>query len=247
MEPITNIFNPVTYSLAECKFLITHLGEPPALAMRECPPLQPISYPSPDGKRTLRSALAPSGIIPDAVQPALERIYELSELQRHTGEAWCGVEACKKALRTYVEQSEKWARDKQRGAPRFPSMYGFDSKHRAHRGAPGSDSGIVSTYFDKTGTRLPFAIYLFGDGDAAWTPEWAKSTPAGTDAPDPTTGLVNNAEARRFECFCGHTEHYKEDSRASYNAARARLARHLLKATDEVERHRELHSLEFSS
>ena len=77
-------------------------------------------------------------------------------------------------------------------------------------------------------------------------PDWANRK-KGTDNPAPTSGLVVNGEARRLECFCGHTEHYKDDSRASFNAARARMARHLIKAPDEVERHREIHTLEFGS
>ncbi len=248
---VTATFNPVLFSLEENKFLLAHLGEPPQIALRAITS-QRLPEPSRDTKTgkviDKNPNHYPDGVIPAAVEPALRRVYELEEDKKHTGTEWVGIEAVKASIRVYLEQAEKWQKDKLRGAPRFPSMHSFDTRNRPHRGGPGSDSGQVSTYFDQQGNRKPFTIHLFGDGaENVWQPEWAKTGQKGTDLPAHKSGLLVNAEQRRFECFCGHTEHFKAESRSSYNSARARMAKHLMKATDEVERHRDIHTSEFGS
>jgi hypothetical protein len=123
-------------------------------------------------------------------------------------------------------------------------MHSFDSKGRPHRYGPGSDAGRVKTYFTAKGERLPFALELIPTGVADWTPLWA----AGADDPGQDAGIFNNAEKNRIECMiagCGHTESYKTDSRSSYNAARARISKHLRTATNSVDAHREVHTNEF--
>jgi hypothetical protein len=64
--------------------------------------------------------------------------------------------------------------------------------------------------------------------------------------------LYVDPDAHRIECkvpvdggICGHTEAYKPGSRSSYNAARARISKHLRKATANADAHRELHTNEF--
>ena len=212
-----NEFDPVVYSHEENKFLLDHLGEPTVVAMKQVqPPVNPL-----------------------AIKPILERVNELEQLKKHEGQEWVGIPAIKQAIATYLEMDAKWEFDNKRSkkAPRFPSLYSFDSRGRGHRGGPGSDAGQVRTYFGPNGERIPFAIQLeVGPSD-----EWTAPTMTET----PTKGLTVNAEAHRIECFCGHTESYKEGSRSSYNAARARISKHLRKATDEIEQHREIHTAEF--
>lgn len=250
MTPVTNTFDPVQYSLEECQFLIKHLGEPPSLALRD---IRPAINPNPSRDKAGKvidknPTIYPEGVVPASVQPALARIHELIELQKSTGEQWVGVEAVKTCLKIYLEQAAKWQREKLRGAPRFPSMSSFDTKGRPHLGGPGSDSGRVRTYFTATGERKPLAIFLLGDPVEGWVPEWTKNGGTNsTDVPDPKSGMLLNEKANRWECFCGHTEHFKPESRGSQNSARARMAKHLLKATDETDRHREIHTNEFAS
>lgn len=221
-------FDPVLYSKEECKWLLTHIGEPSVLALRE---------------------IGDSGVNAKAVKPILERVNDLDTTQEHKGGTWVGVEAIKEAIRVYLKEDAKWEFDAKRSkrAPRFPSLYSFDSKGRAHKGGPGSDSGWVRTYFGPSGERLPFAINLvLQDAD-----DWAAP---GSEVAQTEKGLRIDPATNRIECLvkvgdgiCGHTESYKGESRSSYYAARARMSKHLRKATENVEEHRELHTNEFSS
>ena len=219
-----NYYDPVDYSLEENQFLVEQLGQPPVVALSH----------------------KPEKVNVNAVRPILERIYELMQLESHNGSAWVGVDACKRASQIYLEQAERWAADKRRGAPRFPTMHSYDSKGRPHRAGPGSDSGKVRTYFGPTGERIPFRVELVPSGVGAWVAEWAVKA---SDADKPTDGLKDDTGNNRIECLvCGHTETYKPESRASHTAARARISKHLRKTTGTVdvdERHREVHTANF--
>ena len=211
------VFDPVLLSHEECHWLLANLGTPPVVAIKTLPPIVNIK----------------------AVKPILDRVADLEQLQQHDGQAWIGIPALKEAILVYLREDAKWAADAKRSkhAPRFPSMYSFDSKGRAHIGGPGSDSGYVHTYFLPDGSRKPFAVPFVADEAFTWSP------PGHTELPE--KGLTVRADLNRWECFCGHTESFKPDSRASYNAARARMSKHLRKTTEEVEKHRELHTNEF--
>lgn len=223
-----NTFDPVTYSNQDNQFFLDHLGEPTIVALRG--PL-------------------PDYVIVAAVKPLLDRVNELEEMRKHEGSAWVGIDAVKKAINVWFTQNAKWAHDHKRTnkkAPRFPSMYSYDSKGRPHRGGPGSDSDRVRTYFGPAGERIPFAIELVPD----YEPDWVSPGMSEVASSDPL--LKVDTEMTRIECrvpvptgICGHTESYRAESRASYNAARARMSKHLRKATENVEQHRELHTNEF--
>lgn len=229
-----NIFDPVKLSIEENKFLLTHLGEPWITAAKDIRPAR-LPNPNPKDKNPI---FYPDGVNPAAVKPIIDRVYELNELTRHQGEQWVGVEALKDRISTYLTQAERWANDRRRGRPRFPSMSSFDERARPHLGAPGSDSGTVKTYFDQEGNRVPFAIELVPTDLTDYSPEWVQ-----TDKPQ--SGLKVNAELHRIECFCGHVEKFNPESRASFNVARGRISKHLKSATEQVDSHRELHTLEF--
>lgn len=224
MEVITT-FDPVLFSNAENEFLLKHLGEPPIVALRD----------------------VPKNVNPAAVRPILARVQELNQLKEHEGESWCGIEPLKRTIEAYLKNNAKWAHDKKRSrqAPRFPSMYSFDAKGKKHLGGPGSDSGRVRTYFGPAGERIPFEVSLIPENFMEW------HAPGFTEEPV-SEGLKVDPETNRIECrvkvgegYCGHTESYKADSRSSYNAARARMSKHLRKATAETDAHRELHTNEF--
>ena len=241
MEPLTTTFDPVALSVAENEFVIRHLGEPWSIAGRDIHPV-PLTAPH---RKDRNPVHYPDGVTPAAVRPVIDRVYELLDLEKHHGESWEGVEAIKMAAQVYIDQCHKWERDKLRGAPRFPSMHSFDSKGRPFKGGPGSDTGRVQTYFDKDGNRQKFAVEFVKTAKDQWMAEWAQK--AGTQADQPEGGLTNDTDKHRWECFCGHTEAYKVESRQSFNMARGRMSRHLRTAKDETFRHREIHTANFGS
>lgn len=215
-----DIFDPVDYSIEENEFLLENIGKPPVVAL----------------------GLVSRDVNPRAVKPILDRVYELVETEKHSGTPWCGTDTVKEKIQAYLNRSARWAADRKRSrsAPRFPSMHSFDSRKRAHRSGPGSDSGKVRTYFDEKGERVPFAVELVPQGDTEWSPEWVKA-----DLPPKGAGIQVNQDANRVECFCGHTESFNPESRGSFNAARARISKHLRQAKVDVEQHREVHTNEF--
>lgn len=224
MEVSTSVFDPVQLSLEECAFMLEAVDKPPIVAM----------------------ARVPAGVNPRAVRPLLERFAELQALQDHGEGEWIGTPAIKSAITAYLTQATRWAEDKRRGRPRFPSMHTYDSRGRAHYQAAGSDSGQVRTYFAPDGSRVPFAVGLIPSSTVQWTPDWAPEGAATINTPK--TLKIDSAN-NRIECGvpnCGHTESYKPESRSSFNAARGRMSRHLRSTTDRTDDHRELHTLEFS-
>lgn len=249
MEVIQDRFNPVQYSLAECQFLLDHLGEPPFKALQSIRAV-PLPNPNPKDKNPV---WYPDGVIPASVMPILTRVYELIDLEAKGVMQWVGLDVLRETLSVYISEQAKWLRDKQRypRAPRFPSMHSFDGKNRPHKGGPGSDSGVVSTYLDKDGKRVPFAVDLVEARETGgWVPEWAAKpgpTMAAVDVPvSATKAIVDDAENNRFECpICKHTESYKADSQSSRNAARGRMSKHLRTDTRETSLHRELYTNEF--
>lgn len=256
METSIDSFNPVKYSLEECAFLLKHLGEPYSVAAKDFhPQVNPNPARNKEGVVIDRNpVIYPDGVIPASVKPIIDRVYELIDLAKR-GEQWVGLEKVKERIQVYIDQQDRWLKDKRRfpRAPRFPSMSSFDAKGKPHRGGPGSDSGIVSTYFDKQGNRHAFELDLIANRETGgWAPEWVEAVspydePVRVD-PNATKGLFHDVENRRLECpICKHTESYKMDSTSSYNAARGRISKHLRTETKESELHRELFTNEFGS
>lgn len=218
-----NDFDPVKLSLEENQFIIENVGKAPVVALRN----------RVDPQITLA-----------AVKPIIEGVYELIETEKDDPTfKWVGVDAVVQACKTYLEQAAKWAKNKNRpGAVRFPSMYAWDHRGKPHWRGTGSDSDQVRTYFDGEGNRIPFKISLVPATEEPWKPEWIAQQTA-----LPKWELKVNGDLNRIECPCGATETFKPESRASYNAARARISKHLRRATVDVENHRELHTCEFGS
>jgi ribosome-associated translation inhibitor RaiA len=240
-------FNPVNFSDQENEFLLKHLGKPSSIALREIKGvINPHAHP-----KDKNPIIYPDGVIPASVKPVLDGIYELQDLEKQEGLNWVGLDKVKETISIWLRENAKWRKDHQltRGrAPRYPSLWAWDAKGKGHLGGPGSDSGMIKTYFGPSGERIPFEIELLKDYIPSWT------APSVTDQQGDKRLFVD-ADSHRIECrvpmpdgtLCGHTESYKQDSRSSYNAARARISKHLRKATTEVEAHRELHTLEFGN
>lgn len=245
-------FDPVLYSIEELNFLIANLGKPTVVALstiRAVPLAEPARRK--DGRIADKNPVNyPDGVNPAAVKPILDKVNEFIDLEKHQGAYWCGVEALKEAAQTFLTENEKWKRDARRGAPRWPSMFSYDMNGRGHLSGPGSDSGQVRTYFGADGKRKPFRVPFVPQDLAGGNPEWAnraiEETPARETASGRKVGLRNDTENHRIECLvCGHTEQYKTESRSSYNAARARMSRHLRSAKTEADAHAEVHVLEY--
>lgn len=214
-----NVFDPVEYSLQENEFLLQHLGKPPVVVMRET---------------------FPQGVNKYAVKPVVDRVYELLELEKHAGAEWAGVDKVKQSIQTYLAQAAKWSNDTRRGRQRFPSMHTYDQKGRPHRAGPGSDSGRVRSYFNDQGERVRFEIELIPTGGEDWV------APIKADLPQ--NGIRVDTTNKRIECsVCAHTESFNPESRGSYNMARARMSKHLRTTLEEVDLHREIHTMEFGS
>lgn len=236
-----NIFDPVKLSLEENSWLTKHLGEPWIVAQRD---IRPQFNPQADPRKDKNPVIYPDGVNPNAVKPVIEKVYELIELEKATGDKWSGIEHLKKAIEIYLAQAARWKADRRRGAPRFPSLSSYDTKGRPHTGGPGSDAGQVKSFFSPDGTRTDFAVEYVPTGSKDWVADWAEQV---AEMDQPVAGLNVNRELNRIECFCGHTESFNPDSRHSFNGARGRISRHLRKDTTQkfLEQHRELHTAEF--
>lgn len=233
---IENTFDPTDYSTEELAWILENLDKPAAVALR----------------------VLPDKINPNAVRPLLMRVQELNELQAHENIQWVGVDVIKQSIKTYLTEDARWEAEHKRNPrviPRFPSLYSWDAKGRPHLGGIGSDSGRVRTYFLRdangktTSQRAPFAVSLLPEQIIEWTPP--------SESTEVTYGtlLVDDADMLRWECrvptghgeICGHTESYKRESRSSRAAARARMSKHLRRATENSEGHREVHTNEFGA
>ncbi len=228
-------FDPTVFSLEELNWLLENLDKPTYIAMQSIRAVR-----QPADHKNKNSVVYPDGVNPNQVKPLLEKLDQLDQEEKHSGAKWVGREAIKVAIRTWIAVDAKWEKDwrRTRGkAPRFPSFYSFDTRGRGHWGGTGSDNGKIKTYFNEKGQRVMLSIPLIDEETIEWNPGYTEA-PASVD-------LTVNEALHRIECFCGHTEQFKEGSRPSFTAARARMSKHMRNVTDEVERHRELYTLEF--
>lgn len=228
-------FDPTIYSHEECAWLLENLDKPTYIALQS---IRAVRLPA--EAKNKNSVVYPDGVNPNAVKPLLDKLDQMDLDEKHSGIKWVGRDAIKQSIRTWLAVDAKWERDHRRTrgrAPRFPSFYSFDARGKAFPGGPGSDNAKIKTYFNDKGERVLLNLPLIPEEVVEWNPGF-------TEAPA-TVDLVVNASLHRIECFCGHTEQFKDGSRPSYNAARARMSKHLRAAKDEVDRHRELYTVEF--
>lgn len=215
-----DILDPVRYSIEEVKFLLENVGTPPVVAFNR---------------------QMPEGVNPRAVRPLMQEVYDRMQLQDAQKVEWVGVEKVKSALKAFLDADALWEADWKRSKgriPRWPTMYSKDGKGKYHMGGPGADSDRPRTWIDAQGNRHRFEINLDGQ-DEFYPEDVIKSAPK---------ELIIDEAKSRVECpICHHTETYKQTSRASFNAARARMSRHLKQSKDETSLHRELHTNEFGA
>jgi hypothetical protein len=220
MEFKMNTFNPVKYSAEENAFLLENAGKSPIVALNKG---------------------VPQGVNASAIRPALQEFYDREMLSTVEQVEWVGLDAIKDSIRKWLENDAKWEADwkRTRGRiPRYPSMYTQDGKGRFHLAGPGSDSDYPKTWLDANGGRHRFEVNLDGYIDDS----------EGDVMPAAPKDIIHDIDKNRYECpICSHTESYRDDSKASGNAARARMATHLKRSTKEVSLHRELYTNVFGA
>lgn len=215
-------FNPVKYSREECAFLLENVGKAPIVASKQ--PLNGASW--------------------KTVRPILQEVYDRDLLKKEEGVDWVGVEAIKTTIANWLREDAKNEHNFKRSkgkVPRNPSMYVRDAKGVYHLGAPGSDSDFPRSFIDEKNRRIPYEIVLDAPEANPWIEEELVSA-----APQ---ALLVDQEKARIECpVCNHTESWNPESRMSYNAARARMSKHLKDPTNkELQLHMELYTMEFHS
>jgi hypothetical protein len=217
-----NTFDPVKYSREELAFLLENVGKSPLIALM----------------------LPLNGASPQTLRPILQEVFDREHLKAVDGIEWVGIEAIKETIRNWIREDAKNenAYKRSRGkVPRNPSMYVRDAKGVYHFAAPGSDSDRPRSFIDEKGRRIPYEIPLDAPEANPWVEEEIVSAA-------PVALLVDESKAR-IECpICHHTESWNIESRLSFNAARARMSKHLKNPMNkEVQLHQELYTMEFHS
>lgn len=242
-----DLFLASDYSLAECRFLLDHLGEPPLVALN-------------DG--------TPTGVNPAQVRKLLTRGYELDALRTARGIPWFGFEGIRRILQRYLDwiattqimrarvKSHRDGRVRQAAA--IPSMCAWDDG-RPFIGGIGADAYQVVTAIEADGSRTPLYCDLtIPEGQEGSIPDLAGIAPwagAGDTAQTATalaestpSSIIERKQGARkqfgtFECpLCGKAEEFKQGNQASRSLALGRVMKHLKLAKDDVDRHRILYA-----
>jgi hypothetical protein len=234
---VTDTFDPVLYNQRELdKIIDLDLGKPSIVLKRD---LEDLS----DNER-------------ETILPLVDRVFDLAQLEQHTGTSWAGVDSIKDSAKMYREYLKQFQANKEASGQGFhPSMHTFDSRNRPRFGGPGSDNGRVRTYLDKDGKRVPFAVQLTEQGGPAQWQFGGLATVDGawgdlsTVQADRTIELITSQTETmvNLECpICGWTTSYERDSQASEDKGRHEMAKHCLAPPSELEMHQILHTEEFT-
>jgi hypothetical protein len=234
---VNDTLEPSTLSIPELLFVLDHIGKPPIAALHRPPP---------------------AGVNPAEVRSVLGAIYDATELEKHEKVDWAGIGAVREAILRYLAWHERSIeiRRRLRGSIGHPSMYVWDSDGRAIRGGIGADSGIVRTEIMADGSRLPFAVNLRWPGGANPVSEdisdvapWIRRAQMEGAAAKVTDDLQIE-RGKKFGTIgcpvCGKKEEFNPADRATFNAARARMGKHLKTSRTEIARHRLLHTKRFT-
>lgn len=235
-------FEPAIHSIAELRFLLDHLEEPPHAALHDA---------------------TPAGVNPTQITKTLTVLQELDQLQKFRGVPWAGFEAVKDSILRFLAWQERCQEifrltggaAGQRSVPQA-SQYGWDESGNAYKYAIGADSAeMVRTEILDNGDRKSFTVKLL-------VPEGARTEELASVAPwlaaEKQTRALDKDEVKEaidkkkkhgsFTCtICLKAEQFDLASRASRMAARARMGSHLKRASTEVARHRLLYRKVFES
>lgn len=230
-----DMFEPGMFSTAELHFLLDHMREPPVVAFADY---------DPDGKH--------KGVFRARAGVALQRFYELTEMQNHRGQPWAGFEVVSDSIMRYLGWQDRSTEIARRGGPSTPSMWVWDDVGHPYKYAIGADScEMVRTEILDDGERRTFGVRL------TLTPEdtlrrdlsdvapWIKKTGNATVRADKLVWSTIGQMGKVTCPVCGKTEEYAAGDRGKMASARARMARHLKTAKQEVNRHRILYTKEY--
>jgi hypothetical protein len=144
-----------------------------------------------------------------------------------------------------VDCQREWEADKKKGAPYPPTMFDWDSRGRARLHGVGSDAGFVNTYFDENGTRKKLGINLTGGVSQKYQPEWVRRKVAAHQTPQE---LIIDDKLGHVTCpVCQFVVNYNPEDPTKLNIAKAQMAKHMLKATQDPDDHRAAHGAIFRS
>lgn len=229
-------FEPGLMSLPELNFMLGHLGEPAHVALYNLDPEKS------------------QGIIKSRLEKVLTRIYELKELQTHRQVEWAGIDAIEDSITRYIDWHTRVQEMKRRGFKRGePSQFHWDEMGDAYKFAIGADSAeLVRTEILDDGSRKPFGVQLTMTPsqmmamDLSDVAPWINRGKAKLrESPDKLETAVLKRQGTIRCSICGKSEEFDSANRQSRNNARARMAKHLKRATSEVHRHRLLLRTEF--
>lgn len=250
-----DVFDCPLLNDAENEFVYEFAGIPPHLALEE-ENIPTHQVKDDDGF----PAIAPTICIP-MVRAILTRFIELDQIADAKGRKWIGIEPVKERIRLWldwyrVEYKEEQARSGGKG--HHPSMSTYTSRGEAIYGGVGADRGRVRTFFDASGTRVPWALNLVGAVVAGRRPNFARLAPKQpaqeTDDGNGTGAVVGDAvgepmpiqideERGIMSCpvpKCYHTDTWKPERPRERNLARGRMIRHCKNARDEKSAHRQV-------
>ncbi len=215
MPPTVELFEPAKYSMPELAFLLKHLEESPTVA--------------------LHGDALPKGVNKDAVVPLLERLSQLSELERVKKAPWAGYEPIRDSIERFIAFQEKCLQGHAVGDVRHPSQYVWDSTGAAMKTGIGSDSAeMVRTELLEDGTRVPFAVQLTGTARRA--SRWAKKTAPATF--DDKIALAANGTLTCTICDKVVANYDPQKGTRAKNKALADARKHCMKTSTEQGRHR---------
>ncbi len=234
----TQDFEPGMFSIPELHFLLEHANEPPAAAFAEF------------------DTTATPGVMIPRLKPFMERIHELEQIKQFRGTPWVGFDAITASIERFLLWHDRCAEIRRRSHGRYanPSMFHWDDTGKAHKYAIDSDSGeMVRTEILDSGERASFKVKLTLKPEDALTANVTELMPwvtgkRGVVKADKLELTSKGKTIGNIVCsVCGHTEEYRKASRQAFIGARGRMARHLKRAKDEVNRHRLLYTREYAS
>lgn len=228
-------FEPGMFSTAELHFLLEHMKEPPIVAFSDY---------DPDGKH--------KGVQKARAGVALARFYELTEMHNHRGQSWAGFDAIEDSIMRYLQWQDRSHEIERRGGPANPSMFVWDDTGMPYKYAIGADScEMVRTEILDDGKRKPFGVKLTLTAaetlkrDLSDVAPWIKGRNNEVIKADKLEVSTIGQQGIVRCSVCGKTEEFAAGDRGKLASARARMARHLKTAKQEVNRHRILYMKEY--
>lgn len=227
-----DVFQPAVLSLEENRFVLDHLGESPVVA---CDDID-----------------LPPGVNVLAVRPFLEKIYNYEQQRVHRSREWAGLDLVRDSITRFLLWMDTSAKIQKHGGPRHASQFVVDGSGRMYKYGIGADSAaMVVSGLNKDGSRQPFGVILNKiDDPTALTLADIAPWLGGSDPKTRALDCVNQLSPKdpkkqgTLQCsICGATEQFNQQKMPnSWNAARARMIRHLKGADFEPDRHLVLRS-----